>query len=133
MKNTVMKSIFLIFMLIAFSFSMVAQNKGVDKRMLAKYSTEELNKIKSEDPKEYKFLNYCIENAFYVAEMPQEKIKANPSKFGEISIKNISKINFYKLNVELKENEYQSFVIKGTKKILIVKSKAHILGELNKK
>jgi len=65
--------------------------------------------------------------------MPQEKIKANPSKFGEISIKNISKINFYKLNVELKENEYQSFVIKGTKKILIVKSKAHILGELNKK
>ena len=42
-------------------------------------------------------------------------------------------IYVYKLNVDLKENEYQSFVIKGTKKILIVKSKAHILGELNKK
>jgi hypothetical protein len=65
--------------------------------------------------------------------MPEEKIKANPSKFGEITIKNISKINFYQLNIELKEDDYQSFVIKGTKKILVVKSKSHILRELNKK
>ena len=116
-----MKNTLLIFMLVMSSFTLIAQNNKVDKRLLSKYSIEELNKIKSEDPKEFKFLNFCIENAFYIAEIPQEKIKANPTKFGEISIKNSSKINFYKLNVDLKENEYQSFVIKGTKKILIVK------------
>ena len=65
--------------------------------------------------------------------MPQEKIKANPSKFGEVSIKNIKKINFYDLNIPLKENDYQSFVIKGTQKVLMIKSKTHILRELNNK
>jgi hypothetical protein len=64
--------------------------------------------------------------------MPSEKIKANPSKFGEVTIKNIKKINFYQLNIDLKENDYQSFLIKDTKKVLMIKSKTHILRELNK-
>ena len=131
-KNT-MKNTLLIIAFIATSISAVAQTNKTDKKLLVKYTVEELNTIKSENPEEYAFLNYCIDNAFYVAEMPAEKIKANPSKFGEVTIKNISKINFYQLNIELKEDEYQSFIIKGTKKILIVKSKAHILKELNNK
>ncbi len=128
-----MKNALLIIAFITISISTLAQNNKTDKRLLAKYTVEELKTIKAENPKEYKFINYCIENAFYIAEMPQEKVKANPSKFGEVSIKNISKIDFYQLNIDLKENDYQSFVIKGTKKILIVKSKNHILRELNKK
>lgn len=127
-----MKNTLLVILFVATSLSVVAQSNKADKQLLAKYTVEEINTIKAEQPEEYKFLTYCIDNAFYIAEMPVEKIKANPSKFGEISIKNISKINFYQLNIELKENDYQSFVIKGTKKVLMIKSKKHILRELNK-
>ena len=128
-----MKKSLLILALITTSFSIIAQNNKVDKRLLAKYTAEEVKAIKAESPEEYKFITYCIENAFYITEMPAEKIKANPSNFGEITIKNVSKINFYDLNIPLKENDYQSFLIKGTKKVLMVKSKVHILRELNKK
>jgi len=128
-----MKNTLLIIVLIATSFSLVAQNNKIDKRLLVKYSTEELTAIKAEKPAEYSYINHCIENAFYIAEMPVEKIKANASHFGEISIKNIKKINFYDLNIDIKENDYQTFVIKGTTKVLMVKSKTHILRELNNK
>ena len=128
-----MKNTLLIIAFVATSFSVVAQSNEIDKRLLAKYTAEEINTVKTENPQEYKFLTYCIDNAFYIAEMPQEKIKANPSKFGEVSIKNIKKINFYDLNIPLKENDYQSFVIKGTQKVLMIKSKTHILRELNNK
>jgi hypothetical protein len=126
-----MKNIIILFSLLLITSISFAQTK--DRDLLVKYSKEELNTLKKDNPKEYEFAKYCVRNAFYIAEMPEEKIKANPSKFGEITIKNISKINFYQLNIELKEDDYQSFVIKGTKKILVVKSKSHILRELNKK
>jgi len=129
-----MKNTLLVMAFIVASISVVAQTtKKDDKKLLVKYTVEEINTIKAEQPEEYKFLTYCIDNAFYIAEMPAEKIKANPSNFGEISIKNLSKINFYQLNISLKENDYQSFVIKGTSKVLIVKSKTHILRELKNK
>lgn len=128
-----MKKSILILAFIITSISVLAQNNKIDKRLLVKYTSEEVKTIQAETPEEYKFLTYCIENAFYIAEMPAEKIKANPSNFGEIIIKNTSKINFYDLKISLKENNYQSFVIKGTKKVLMIKSKTHILRELNKK
>lgn len=128
-----MKKTLLIFAFIAASLSIIAQNNKIDKRLFAKYTSEEVKAIKAENPEKYTFLTYCIENAFYIAEMPAEKIKANPTNFGEITIKNINKINFYQLGIEIKENDYQSFVIKDTKKVLMVKSKTHILRELNKK
>ena len=89
-----MKKTLLIFAFITATLSIVAQNNKVDKRLLAKYTAEEINNIKADTPEEYTFLTYCIENAFYIAEMPAEKIKANPTNFGEIMSKNMNKINF---------------------------------------
>lgn len=125
-----MRNIIVLFSLVIFISTSFAQKN--DKALLVKYSKEELNTIKKESPKEYTYLKYCVKNAFYISEMPAEKVKANPSSFGEISIKNLDKINFYDLKIIIKEEAYQSFIITGTDKILIVKSKHHILRELNK-
>jgi len=124
-----MKKVLIVFSLLIFTGVLFAQK--ADKALLVKFSKEELTTLKKENPKEYSYLVFCVNNAFYIAEMPEEKIKANPTKFGEITIKNINKINFFDLGITIQEKDYQSFVIKGTKKILIVKSREHILRELN--
>lgn len=107
-----------------------AQN-SLNDDLLVKYSKSELESIKKDNPKEYAYLEFCVKNAFYIAAMPEEKIKANTSKFKEITIE-LPISNFYDLKIDVLENEYQSFIIEGTKKVLMIKSKTHILRELNK-
>ena len=41
--------------------------------------------------------------------------------------------NFYDLGIDVLDDRHQSFVIKGSKKMLIVKSKVHIERELRNK
>lgn len=110
-----------------------AFSQNEDKALLAKYSKKELATIKTENPTEYTYLKYCVHNAFYVAKITQEKINSNPEQFGNVAISDINNINFYDLNIEIKEERYQAFLIEGVAdKVLMVKSKKHILRELNK-
>ena len=127
-----MKNFFMAIIVVFTSFSAFAQTNKVDERLLAKYSIEELNTLKAENPDEFKFINYCIDNAFYIQDIPQEKLKTNPERIGKIKIADINNINFYALNIDLIENDYQFFAIEGTDKLLVIKSKYHILKELNK-
>lgn len=109
----------------------MGQNTISDKDLLVKYSKKELETIKVESPKEYQYLQYCVKNAFYIANISEEKVKANPKRYKEITLKNNTVTNFYDLKIDVLEKDYQTFIIKGTKQILIIKSKAHILRELN--
>ncbi len=127
-----MKNTLLIIAFSAFSLSAIAQTNDVDKKLLSKYSIEELNTIKTEKPEEYKLLTYCIQSAWYIQALPKEKAKENPARVGSIKIKDINNINFYTLNIELIDNDYQFFAIEGTDKMLVVKSRQHIIKELNK-
>jgi hypothetical protein len=104
---------------------------SINNDLLVKFTKIELETIKKNSPTKYAYLEHCVKNAFYVAAMPEEKVKANPTKFKEIDVK-LPITNFYELKIDVLENEYQSFVIKGTKKVLMVKSRTHILRELNK-
>jgi hypothetical protein len=127
-----MKVFLFIVALVVISFSGSAQSTKIDGRLLSKYNIESLKTLQAENPKELAFLNYCVENAFYISALPEKKIAANPSQFKEIELSGQPILNFFDLNIDLLENEHQSFVIKGTQKLLIVKSKAHIIQELNK-
>ena len=97
------------------------------------YGQHKLKKLKKEAPQEYKFAKYCTDNAFYIAALSKEKVAANPTKYGEVTISDISKINFHELKIDLKQKDFQAFVIKGTNSLLIVRSKDYILQELKKK
>ena len=126
-----MKNALLIIFLFTVSLSITAQSASIDKRLLAKYSSEELKTIQKENPDELKYLTYCITNAFYLSNVTQEKINDNPTLFKEIKIDKASVSNFYELKVEIMENIKQYFIIQGTKTLIIVKSKKQILTELN--
>lgn len=129
-----MKRIIIVgFALFLSTMSFAQSNKDLDKNLLVKYTKQELKEIKNSDPKEYEYLKYCVNNAFYIAAASKEKIKASPNQYKEVTLKNISVANFYDLKIDVLDSEYQTFLIEGTEKILIVKSKVHILRELKNK
>jgi len=128
-----MKKILAILSFVICVSTLQAQTTDSDNKLLAKYSSKELKKLKKNSPEEYQFAKYCINNAFYIGKTSKEKVATNPDAYGEITISDISNINFYELGIELKQSEYQPFIIKGTDKLLIVKAKDHILKELKKK
>ena len=83
--------------------------------------------MQKENPKEYKYLNDCLDNAWSIVALPKEKMKNNNGRIGLIKIKNINKINFLNLDIDIIDNDYQYFKIEGTEKMLVIKSKDHIL------
>jgi hypothetical protein len=128
-----MKNILAVLILIICVGALQAQTKGLDSKLLVKYSQKEIKKLKKNNPQEYKFLDYCSDNAFYVANSSAKKVAENSTAYGEITISDIANINFHALKIELKQSEFQAFVIKGTDKLLMVRSKDFIELELKKK
>ncbi|MGB0881555.1 MAG: hypothetical protein ACPGSO_01285 [Vicingaceae bacterium] len=125
-----LKSIVTLIFLGVFSLSLVAQTDQLDKRLLVKYKKNELKALQKDAPQEYKYINYCLDNAWYISPLPKEKMKSSNNRIGQIKIKDVNNLNFYKLNIEIIENDYQFFAIEGTDKMLVVKSKSHILKEI---
>ena len=113
-----------------FSGSMLfGQNTEFDSRLLVKYSVEELNNIEKENPSEIRFLLHCIESAQYITPFPEGKEGA-VEIIGEMEIRDINNINFFELNVELIQDNYQYYAIKDSNMLLVIKSKDHILKTL---
>ena len=102
-----------------------------EKALLSKYSEKELNEMAISNPDELAFLNAFIKNGFYITDFPVGKEGATEIN-GARKIENINEFDFFKLNIDIKENDYQYFTILGTNKLLVVKSKAMILKEMNK-
>jgi len=125
-----MKKVLVILISIMCSGSMLfGQNTEFDSRLLVKYSVEELNKIEKDNPLEIKFLTHCIENAQYITPFPEGK-EGVVEIIGEIEISDIKNINFFELNVELIQDNYQYYSIKNSNMLLVIKSKDHILKTL---
>ena len=125
-----MKKVLIILISIMFSGSMLfGQNTEFDSRLLVKYSVEELNNIEKENPSEISFLLHCIESAQYITPFPEGKEGA-VEIIGEMEIRDINNINFFELNVELIQDNYQYYTIKDSNMLLVIKSKDHILKTL---
>ncbi|MCB9360580.1 MAG: hypothetical protein H6587_08340 [Flavobacteriales bacterium] len=127
-----MKNSFLIFLLLAF-FNSFSQTNSSDKDLLVKFSDKEIQNLKENNIEEYEYLKYCARNSFYLNPIPTEKMTSGQTRVGSIEIEDIKNINFYDLNIEIIQDDYQFFAIKGTDKMLVIKSKDHILKELRKK
>ena len=127
-----MKHILFILLFSVITLSIAAQNSTIDDRLLTKYSKQELKTLQTEQPEELQYITYCIENAYSIGSVPQEKIDANISLFKEIELSASSIENFYTLGIAVLATKAQYFLIKGTKKVLTIKSKDQILLELKK-
>lgn len=106
--------------------SVFGQNTDFDERLLSKFSAEELNAM---DESELAFNTYCIEHAFEVMPFPAEK-EGDAAINGARNIQDLENINFFELNVELKEDQYQYFKLLGTDKMLMIKPITLIKQEL---
>jgi len=125
-----MKKLLVVLISIIFSGSMLfGQNTDFDSRLLVKYSVEELNNIEKKNPSEIRFLLHCIESAQYITPFPEGK-KDAVEIIGEMEVRDINDINFFELNVELIQDNYQYYTIKDSNMLLVIKSKDHILKTL---
>lgn len=121
-----MKKLLLFTAVSLLSLATFAQTATDNKKLLKKYSASE---IESMDIATLRFNTYCIDNAFQIVDFPGEK-SGKVTLDGEKTIANISAVNFYDLNVELKEEQYQYFSIQNTDKLLIVKPVFLIKSEI---
>jgi len=126
-----MKKILIVVISVMFSGSMLfGQNSEFDSRLLAKYSVEELEAIEKENPRDIQFLTYCLDNAFYIGDYPNEK----DGKFnidGELNNVDLTNINLFSLGIELKEGKNQMYSVNGKSKLLIVYDSKFLVEKFN--
>lgn len=123
-----MKKLIILFLFFTF-FSKISFSQMVDKRLEKKYSNKEINQIIKDDPGHYHFLLYALDNACYTIDQPKGK---DLTEFTEISLDLKSPLNFLDLGLEIKDQN-QYFIIKGTNKLLVVKSNWVLNHELKTK
>ena len=111
------KKIILLFSLFLVSQIGFSQEKEINPQLLKVYSENELNQIVQESPEKYDLLVYAIDHAIYTADFPTEK-KDNISKEIEVPLGDYTYLD---LGIKI-ENLNQFYRIKGTNKILVVKS-----------
>lgn len=123
MKKLILPLLFFTF------FSAISFSQMVDQRLEKKYSKQEINQMIKDDLGQYQFLVYALDNACYTIDKPKGK---DISEFTEISLDIKSPLNFLDLGLEIKDQN-QYFIIKGTNKLLVVKSNWVLNHEINSK
>ncbi len=109
--------------------SSLAFSQDYDQRLLKSYSVEELTQIQTETPADIKVLAYGLENACYFSDAPKGKDIAGIQTI-KLTSTNIPCYADLGLKI-LDQNQY--FMIEGTSKMLVVKSKWVLNHELQNK
>ena len=97
-----------IFLFLFFTFlSHISFSQKVDQRLEKKYSKNEITQMIQNDPMNYKFLVYALDNACYIIDQPEGK---SLSEFTSISIDINKQLNFLDFGLEIKDQN-QKFII----------------------
>jgi hypothetical protein len=119
-----MKKLLLLFAPILLSAYVSAQT--ADQRLLSSYSQQELNEIKTNDPRMINMLNYALDHACYITDLPSGK----SADLGNSMSVDINKaVCFADLGLKI-EDHNQYLPVKGTSKMLVVKSTFVLRNEL---
>jgi hypothetical protein len=122
MKQILLFTIFLSAVNMAFS-------QEVDARLTTRYSSTELAELKQNDPEKLTLLNYALDHACYIADVPKGK---ESGLNGVVEMNTNEPIDFIALGLEIqKTNQYLR--IKGTDKVLVVKSEWVLTNEMQNK
>ncbi len=122
MKQILLFTIFL-------SASSMAFSQEVDARLSKRYSPTELADLKQNDPAKLTLLNYALDHACYITDVPKGK---ESGLNGVIEMNVNEPIDFIALDLEIqKTNQYLR--IAGTDKVLVVKSEWVLTNEMQNK
>lgn len=120
-----MKTTFIL--LLSILISSISFSQEFDKRLEKAYTSSQLTTMQKENPAQLNMLNYALDNALYVIDMPKEKMSEIQKP---ITYDLKKKATFLELGLTIqKENQY--FKINGLDKVLVVKSEWMLLNELN--
>jgi|SRR5574343_121318 len=119
-----------LFLAVSLFISSYSFSQKVDETLSKKYSSEEMKTLKKVDSKKYELINFSLQNACYIIEIPAGK---NTSEYQMISVPDMAKLNFQDLGLSIIENQNQYFLIQGTNKMLVVKSAIVLNQELSSK
>ncbi|MCE3297321.1 MAG: hypothetical protein K0R65_3035 [Crocinitomicaceae bacterium] len=111
LKNTLL---LLILVSATYGFS-----QEIDNRLLAKYSKEEINSIRKNNPEEYTFLVNALDKGVVISEIPAQKAKDIVFD-GTLEIDPNGTHTFISLGKEITDR-YQYYKIAGTSKMLTIK------------
>jgi hypothetical protein len=114
-----MKNTFFLISFLLFTFFSVAQNNNFDKRLLSKFSEDELNQMQRKSPNTYAYWNFYAANAFQIMDLPNEKTNAHEIK-GTVRIDDINDVNILALHYVPLPKDYQYYRIEDTKKLLVI-------------
>lgn len=124
-KQKTMKKTFIL--LLSILISSISFSQEFDKRLEKAYTSSQLTTMQKENPAQLNMLNYALDNALYVIDMPKEKMSEIQKP---ITYDLKKKATFLELGLTIqKENQY--FKINGLDKVLVVKSEWMLLNELN--
>ena len=126
-----MKNIFIASFLIISTILTAQSNSNYDARLLELFSANEISEIIEEEPYRIQLIEYCLDHAFYFVETSKSKDFSERIS-GTVEIDDVENFNFFKLEIELLENDYQYFKVKDKDLLLVVKSGQHISTEMNK-
>jgi hypothetical protein len=111
-----------------FFMSYSAFSQSTEERLSKVYSASELTQIQQESPEKLKMLNYALDNACYIADIPTGKEVDLPN----ISLKDTKTTPcFADLGLRI-EQQNQYFRIQGSNKMLVVKSEWVLNYEMEK-
>lgn len=108
-----------LFLAVSFSYSQTT-NSNI---LLERYSESELNELKEHQPEEYQILLNALERGVFIGDIPTQKGKEIEFD-GTLEVDLTEDHTFISLGLQLKENNYQYYKIKGTNKLVGVLPKS---------
>ena len=122
-------------LLVVFSMTAFSQ-QTIDNRLLAKYSQAELRKMQQDNPEQLDFLNYYVEHAGYIVDMPDKPIQytdlvrlSDHSK--SISLGELTNFNPYLYNCKNLQDKNSYYKVGNTGKLLIMVAMKNLQTQYN--
>lgn len=121
-----MKSILILFFL-GISLSVFSQG-DFDKRLLARFSEQQIVELKAEHPDALAYWNYYLENSYEIIDLPNGK---SADEFPEIKFKSASKFNILDEKLTMDGMGKKYYQISGTNQILVLLSSKEFTKKFN--
>lgn len=127
---------FVLVLAMVIPFLTIAQSgTKVNSKLKTKYSQEYLDKLQAENPDRIEFLNFYIDNACYVIDMPDkpvtclelEKIGAEQGMEKMIDQKDLVEFNMYEFNIAPSFKDTKYYKAGNTGKMIIVRPEKDVL------
>jgi len=120
-----MKKCLLSIIFVLFAYSVNAQSKGFDQRLLSKFAKDELVEMEVKNPLAYAYWNFYVANAFQLMDLPVDKIDSHEIK-GIVKIPDMNNINIFDLHYLPLEKDYKYYRIEDSNKLLVIISEEQI-------